>query len=180
MRRVSRNSLGVSMALMVTIVAVLLVIGVVFAYSTKDKNSKQTDDQSMEKMGNDSDSMTDENMKGDDAVMDGAMEEDKMMDEGTVMMDESDAQTFDIDASNFKYSLAEIRVKKGEKVVVNLNITEGFHDWVINEFDAHTSQAGEGNKVSVEFVADKVGTFEYYCSVGNHRAMGMVGKLIVE
>ena len=32
----------------------------------------------------------------------------------------------------------------------------------------------------VEFVVDKAGTFEYYCSVGNHRQMGMVGKLIVE
>jgi len=37
-----------------------------------------------------------------------------------------------------------------------------------------------GTPTSVTFVADKTGTFEYYCSVGNHRAQGMVGKLIVE
>jgi plastocyanin len=29
-------------------------------------------------------------------------------------------------------------------------------------------------------VADKKGTFEYYCSVGQHRALGMKGKLVVE
>ena len=37
-----------------------------------------------------------------------------------------------------------------------------------------------GETDSIEFVADKVGTFEYYCSVGQHRSMGMVGKLTVE
>ena len=37
-----------------------------------------------------------------------------------------------------------------------------------------------GNKTSVTFVANKAGEFEFYCSVGNHRAQGMVGKLIVK
>jgi nitrite reductase (NO-forming) len=37
-----------------------------------------------------------------------------------------------------------------------------------------------GETTSVEFVADKTGTFEYYCSVGAHRAMGMTGSLVVE
>jgi uncharacterized cupredoxin-like copper-binding protein len=32
----------------------------------------------------------------------------------------------------------------------------------------------------VQFVADKTGTFEFYCSVGNHRQMGMVGTLVVQ
>ena len=32
----------------------------------------------------------------------------------------------------------------------------------------------------VEFVASIAGTFEYYCSVGEHRAKGMKGNLIVE
>jgi len=32
----------------------------------------------------------------------------------------------------------------------------------------------------VEFTADTPGEFEYYCSVGQHRANGQVGKLIVE
>jgi len=32
----------------------------------------------------------------------------------------------------------------------------------------------------VTFVADKAGEYEFYCSVGQHRANGMVGKLIVK
>ncbi len=35
-------------------------------------------------------------------------------------------------------------------------------------------------KTFVEFTADKKGTFEYYCSVGEHRVNGMKGKFIVE
>ena len=34
--------------------------------------------------------------------------------------------------------------------------------------------------LTAEFTADKVGSFEYYCSVGSHRSMGMKGVLKVE
>ena len=48
------------------------------------------------------------------------------------------------------------------------------------EFNAATEKVAAGVSSSVEFVADKKGTFEYYCSVGQHRANGMKGKLIVK
>lgn len=89
-------------------------------------------------------------------------------------------KTFELDAENFKFSKKEIRVKQGEKVKIVLEVDQGFHDWTIDEFNARTKQIGEGQTDSVEFVADKKGTFEYYCSIGQHRANGMVGKLIVE
>ena len=54
------------------------------------------------------------------------------------------------------------------------------HDFMIDEFEVATNQIGDGEEEEMEFVADKIGTFEYYCSVGNHRAQGMKGKLIVE
>jgi nitrite reductase (NO-forming) len=53
------------------------------------------------------------------------------------------------------------------------------HDFVIDELGVQSDKVNNGETATVQFVADKVGTFEYYCSVGNHRAMGMVGKLIV-
>lgn len=88
---------------------------------------------------------------------------------------------FSITAKNFEFSEKEIRVKQGDKVKINLTSTEGTHDWVIDEFTgAKTSRINIGGSSSVEFVADKVGTFEYYCSIGTHRQMGMVGRLIVE
>ncbi|GEM_PF-945760 len=87
---------------------------------------------------------------------------------------------FDISGRNFEFSQGEIRVKKEDFVRINFTSAGGFHDWTIDEFNAHTEQVASGNRSSVDFIADKAGTFEYYCNVGNHRAMGMVGKLIVE
>jgi cytochrome c oxidase subunit 2 len=92
----------------------------------------------------------------------------------------SNKKTFDLSGSNFQFDVKEIRVKKGDAVTINFSAAEGFHDWVVDEFKAATSQVRPGTPTSVTFVADKTGTFAYYCSVGSHRSQGMVGKLIVE
>lgn len=92
----------------------------------------------------------------------------------------SGPRTFVVEATPFKFSVEEIRVKKGDTVKIVFNNKQGMHDWVLDEFNARTPQISADSTETVEFVADKVGTFEYYCSVGNHRAQGMVGKLIVE
>ena len=91
-----------------------------------------------------------------------------------------DAEVFNLDAFNFGYDITEIKVKKGDTVTINLTVSDGFHTRVVDEFDAATEKVREGSKTTVTFVADQAGTFEYYCSVGSHRAQGMVGKLIVE
>lgn len=93
---------------------------------------------------------------------------------------DGEVKTFEVAASNFKFDQKEIRVKKGDTVKIMLTNTGGNHDWKVDEFNAATEIIGEGGTAEVEFVADKVGTFEYYCSVGTHRQMGMVGNLIVE
>ncbi|OGG12110.1 hypothetical protein A2781_03525 [Candidatus Gottesmanbacteria bacterium RIFCSPHIGHO2_01_FULL_42_27] len=98
----------------------------------------------------------------------------------TIIEETASVKTFEIKASSFKFSLTEIRVKKGDRVKIVLNNTGGFHDWVIDEFDARTKQTQGPATETVEFTADKTGTFEYYCSVAQHRQNGMVGKLIVE
>lgn len=87
---------------------------------------------------------------------------------------------FTVTASNFAYDLKQLKVKKGDTVVLTFKNAEGFHDFKIDELEVATNQIGAGEEEEVEFVADKTGTFEYYCSVGKHRQMGMVGKLIVE
>lgn len=92
----------------------------------------------------------------------------------------SEIKTFSITGKNFSFSQSEIQVKKGDKIRINFSSTSGFHDWAIDEFNAKTQQVSTGQSDAVEFVADKAGTFEYYCSVGTHRQMGMKGKLIVE
>lgn len=75
----------------------------------------------------------------------------------------------------------DILVQQGDRVEVTLCVTGGTHDWVVDEFDAATAQISTGDDCStVEFVANQTGEFEYYCSVGSHRAEGMVGRFVVE
>ncbi len=85
-----------------------------------------------------------------------------------------------VDGSNFAFIPKEIRVKEGERVRVTFNNSGGTHDFVIDEFNVRTRQIQGGQSDTVEFVPNKKGTFEYYCSVGTHRQMGMRGNLIVE
>ena len=74
----------------------------------------------------------------------------------------------------------ELRVKQGDTVRIEFTSTGGFHDWTVDEFNAATDRVNTGATATVEFVAGEKGTFEYYCSVGNHRAGGMKGNLVVE
>lgn len=72
-----------------------------------------------------------------------------------------------------------IEVDAGDTVRIVYQNRDGRHDWVIDEFDARTRILGPNESETIEFVASRSGEFEYYCSVGNHRAMGMRGTLIV-
>jgi plastocyanin len=100
---------------------------------------------------------------------------------GAAMEEDGDEKIFTVTASPFKFDPAEIRVKKGDEVKIIFKNAGGMHDWVVDEFEgAHTKQIKSGETDTITFVADKAGTFEYYCSVGNHRQMGMKGDLIVE
>lgn len=89
-------------------------------------------------------------------------------------------KSFTVNASNFKFDPKEIKVKKGDTVRITLKASGMPHDWRVDEFNAKTNVLQSGQQETIEFVANKTGTFEYYCSVGNHRANGMVGKLIVQ
>lgn len=100
--------------------------------------------------------------------------------ESTTSEEAPDAVVFNLDAFSFGYSSKELRVKKDQTVTINLTSTGGLHDWVVDEFGAATEKVSTGGVTNVTFVADKAGTFEYYCSIGQHRANGMVGTLVVE
>ena len=93
---------------------------------------------------------------------------------------QSAAKEFTVEGGMFYFKPSEMKVKKGDTVKITLTNKEGLHDWVLDEFNAKTKRIKAGETDTVTFIADKVGTFEYYCSVGNHRAMGMKGNLIVE
>jgi plastocyanin len=87
---------------------------------------------------------------------------------------------FTISGQNFSFTPSAITVKKGDKVKITFKNVNGFHNLMIDEFKVATKTIQGGTEESVEFVADKTGSFQYYCSVGTHRAMGMWGTLKVE
>jgi nitrosocyanin len=89
-------------------------------------------------------------------------------------------KTFSVESSSFKFTPAEITVKKGDTVKITFTNKELLHNFSLDEFNVKTGQLAAGKSETVTFTADKTGTFEYYCNVGSHRSMGMVGKLIVE
>ncbi len=86
---------------------------------------------------------------------------------------------FIVSAYNFGFNPKEITVEKGDHVKITLMNAGGVHDFVIDEFNVKTSRIETGASTTVEFDADKAGTFQYYCSVSNHRATGMWGTLVV-
>lgn len=89
-------------------------------------------------------------------------------------------KTVEIEAGSFYYKPNLITVKKDEKVKIVMKSVSMMHDFNIDELGVKMPIIKNGDTGTVEFTADKVGTFEYYCSVGQHRQLGQVGKLIVE
>ena len=85
-----------------------------------------------------------------------------------------------VESSSFKFVPNTITVKKGVKTTIVLNNMDGMHDFVVDALAIKTKIVKGVGQDTVEFTADKAGSYEFYCSVGNHKAMGMVGTLIVE
>jgi nitrosocyanin len=87
---------------------------------------------------------------------------------------------FTVNGSNFAFDPKTITVNKGDTVKITFKNVGGMHDFKLDEFNVATNKINGGESDTVTFVADKAGSFEYYCSVGTHRQMGMKGTLIVK
>lgn len=77
-----------------------------------------------------------------------------------------------------QYSLKEITVTQGDKIRLKITVTAGAHDFNLDEFNVK-ADTPLNQEVAVEFTADKVGEFIYYCSMPGHRANGHWGTLKV-
>lgn len=95
-------------------------------------------------------------------------------------MNTGDEKQFTIIGQNYSFMPSTIRVHRGDKVTITFQDNGGFHDLVIDKLNVRTARVGQGQSGSLQFTADTVGSFEYYCSVGSHRDKGMKGTLIVE
>jgi len=90
------------------------------------------------------------------------------------------AATFQITASKYEFSPAEIEVVEGETVVLEMRSTDVEHGLAIKEMKVSVNIPKTGETVRAEFVAKKPGTYLFkcseYCGSGHSR---MRGKLIV-
>lgn len=91
-----------------------------------------------------------------------------------------DATEIVVTGSNYAFTPTAITVKKGQKTRIVFKNAGGFHDFVVDELNIKTATIQDNQEDFVEFTPEKTGTFEFYCSVGNHRAMGMKGTITVQ
>ena len=151
---------------------VILVIALVGFYALRqmgtDKAATTEDAAMMESTTTETDAMEQTTPAADEAMAD------------QVEIDEDGVRVVEVEGGSFYYSPNEIRVKKNQPVRIVLNSVDMMHDFVIDELDVRSEVIKGGTSTTVEFTPDQAGEFEFYCSVGQHRANGMVGTLIVE
>ena len=101
--------------------------------------------------------------------------------EAEVAVKEFEIESFTeiIDEKYFpQYSIKEITVKEGDLVRFKVNTTSGTHDLKIDELNVY-SETPTGEVTVIEFTADKVGEFVYWCTKPRHRELGHWGPLKV-
>jgi|GEM_PF-5814169 len=93
------------------------------------------------------------------------------------------ARVVPVEGSNYKYVPSEIVATPGEALDVQFKNVQGTHD-IVFDLDAgrqeKTARIQAGSEASLKFNAPVTpGTYDYYCTVGMHRANGMFGTLVV-
>jgi cytochrome c oxidase subunit 2 len=91
-----------------------------------------------------------------------------------------EVKEFEITARQFEFEPATIRANLGDTVKLKIRSVDVPHGIAIPEFGV-SERLEPGEEVQVEFVANKQGTFTFFCNVpcgSGHR--DMKGQLIVE
>lgn len=86
---------------------------------------------------------------------------------------------FDITAKKWDFSPSTITVNEGDTVILNVESIDVEHGFALLDFGIN-EQLSPGETVRIEFVADKKGTFSFFCNVycGSGHS-GMKGILVV-
>jgi plastocyanin len=160
----------------IILLAILTVAVVAFFVNGKDDDStNNTDNTEITNNDNqdedsDIDDTVDENI--DDSTNDKSTEE-----------SEIEAVSYSIDMDHLSFSPNRITAKPGQTVNLTLTSSDEVHDFVIDEFNANSGLVSAGGEKTFSFTIPtnaEAGDYEFYCSVGSHRQMGMVGTLTVQ
>jgi cytochrome c oxidase subunit 2 len=77
---------------------------------------------------------------------------------------DDDSKTFYIVATMWEFYPSEIRVQKGDNVTLHLTSLDVRHGFYIEAWNI-TADLFTNTTVTMNFIADKAGEFEYYCTV---------------
>ena len=91
----------------------------------------------------------------------------------------NEVKEFTIEATLWTFSPSTITVNKGDVVKLTLKNVEGVHGIYIPDYNV-SLKAGAGETASIEFTADKAGTFPFRCNImcgDGHKTM--TGTLVV-
>lgn len=85
---------------------------------------------------------------------------------------------FELTASRFKFEPATLQVAEGDRVRLTLRSTDTEHGLEIKKLKVKVTVPKGGEPVTVEFLADKAGTYEFkcseYCGSGHGRMKGQI------
>lgn len=86
---------------------------------------------------------------------------------------------FTVDAKKFAFTPARVEVEQGDVVRVTLVTADIPHSFTIDDY--RIAKRGEpGKPVTFEFLADRAGTFKFYCNLTiDDGCRKMAGELIV-
>lgn len=91
------------------------------------------------------------------------------------------SKEIEIIANEYSFTPSFLDLEKGEKVSITFkNLGSSPHSLFIDGYNISTKNILPGNSANLSFIADKTGTFDFYCSVGNHKDLGMTGILEVK
>lgn len=156
---------------------VVLALFLLAACAQAETNNDMAHDES-DHVHDDANDMDADEMKDTDNhdMMDDGMNHDEMMDD---MM--GPVKEFTVEMSQFAFSPDPITVQEGDHVKLTFVAVDVAHGVSMPEFGVKTRKLEIGESETVEFVADKKGSYTYFCNVfcgSGHR--DMKGTFIVE
>jgi len=94
---------------------------------------------------------------------------------------QSETKEIQVTASEYFFLPSTIKVDKGDTLTLTLrNAGKMSHNLVFEALGIATKTVQKGQSDTIEFTASEAGTFSFYCSIGNHRDLGMEGSLEVK
>jgi plastocyanin len=168
-----QNNNKMTMGMIIVVIVVIAVIGGYFLLANRKTSSPTVENQNNqgEMMQDDGSAMSpEESMESTDSAM--------MEGEG---MTEGMTKSITVEGSEYSYTPSTLNANVGDIITLTFKNTGTYsHNLVIPDLNVQTKTINPGESDTIEFTADKAGTYSFYCTVDSHKDKGMVGTLNVQ